>query len=153
MGLLRICLCILREKQENCFSIHKTTEFLELFLKNLLLGEQQPLHNRTMHISGAFQAPEKANIGDEKANIEAEKANIEKTFNPKTAAHVVHLQKAFGFETVFGRSDVQKELGLKPTRCSELLHEMAANEIILPVSGMGKGKYRFRSGLKTVEKV
>ena len=133
--------------------IHETTEFLELFLKNLLLGERNPLHNRTLHISGAFKNPGKANIGDAKANIEAEKANIKKSFNPKTAAHVVHLLETFGFETVFGRSDVQKVLGLKPTRCSELLHEMAESGITLPVSGMGKGKYRFRCALKTVEQV
>ena len=34
--------------------IHETTEFLELFLRNLLLDEQNELHNRTMHISGTF---------------------------------------------------------------------------------------------------
>ena len=133
--------------------IHETTEFLELFLKNLLLNEQHPLHNRTLHISGAFKEPEKANIGDAKANFEAEKANIEKTFNPKTAAHVIKLLETFGFETVFGRSDVQRELALKPTRSSELLREMAENGITLPVSGFGKGKYRFKSVLKAVEKV
>ena len=54
--------------------IHETTEFLEMFLKNLLLGEQNPLHNRTLHISGAFKNPEKANIGDTKANIEDKEA-------------------------------------------------------------------------------
>ena len=42
--------------------------------------------------------PKKANSGDTKANIEAEKANIEKTFNPKTAAHVIKLLETFGFE-------------------------------------------------------
>ena len=120
--------------------IHETTEFLELFLKNLLLNEQHPLHNRTLHISGAFKKPEKANIGDAKANFEAEKANIEKTFNPKTAAHVIKLLETFGFEIVFGRSDVQRELALKPTRSSELLREMAENGITLPVLGFGKGK-------------
>ena len=39
--------------------IHETTEFLELFLRNLLLGEKNELHNRTMHISGAFQSVDK----------------------------------------------------------------------------------------------
>lgn len=34
--------------------IHETTEFLELFLRNLLLDEKNELHNRVMHISGAF---------------------------------------------------------------------------------------------------
>ena len=28
--------------------IHETTEFLELFLRNLLLDENQPLYNRTL---------------------------------------------------------------------------------------------------------
>ena len=31
--------------------IHETIEFLELFLRNLLLGEKNLLQNRTMHIS------------------------------------------------------------------------------------------------------
>ncbi len=37
--------------------IHETTEFLELFLRNLLLGEKNPLKNRHLHISGDFDAP------------------------------------------------------------------------------------------------
>ncbi len=32
--------------------IHETTEYLELFLRNLLLNENNELHNRSMHISG-----------------------------------------------------------------------------------------------------
>lgn len=124
--------------------IHKTTEFLELFLRNLLLNEQNPLRNRTLHISGAFKAPEKANIETEKANIEIQKANIEKAFTTKTAANVIRLWEAFGYHTVFGRSDVVKLLGLKPTRSSELLRDMADRRVIVPVSGQGKGKYRFR---------
>jgi len=35
--------------------VHETTEFLELFLRNLLLNERYPLLNRTMHISGALK--------------------------------------------------------------------------------------------------
>lgn len=34
--------------------IYETTEFLEKFLKNLLLNENNELHNREMHISGKF---------------------------------------------------------------------------------------------------
>lgn len=34
--------------------VHATTEFLERFLRNLLLDEQNELHNRSMHISGVF---------------------------------------------------------------------------------------------------
>ena len=39
--------------------IHETTEYLELFLRNLLLNENHLLHNRTLHISGTFKVPEK----------------------------------------------------------------------------------------------
>ena len=34
--------------------IYETTEYLELFLRNLLLNEKNELHNREMHISGLF---------------------------------------------------------------------------------------------------
>lgn len=37
--------------------VHETTEYLELFLRNLLLGENNPLKNRDLHISGSLSAP------------------------------------------------------------------------------------------------
>lgn len=124
--------------------IHETTEYLERFLRNLLLNENHPLHNRTLHISGTFNEPEKVNIDPEKANIGPEKANIEAALTAKTAAHVRALQEALASWNAFGRSDVQRVLGLKPTRSSALLREMAECGMIEPVSGYGKGKYRFR---------
>lgn len=117
--------------------IHETTEFLELFLRNLLLNENHPLHNRTLHISGSFEKPEKVNFEDQKANIED-------SFTAKTASHVCKLLEKFGFQTIFGRSDVQEILGLKPTRSTALLKEMAEKGIVESVAGFGKGKYRFR---------
>ena len=131
--------------------IHETTEFLELFLRNLLLDENHPLHNRTMHISSTLNKPTEANIGDQKANIGYQKANIGDqkanigdAFSAKTAAHVCKLLETFGFQTIFSRSDVQKTLGLKPTRSTALLKEIAEKGFIEPVTGHGKGKYRFK---------
>ena len=40
--------------------IYETTEYLERFLGNLLLGEHNELHNREMHISGVFATTETA---------------------------------------------------------------------------------------------
>lgn len=37
--------------------VHETTEFLELFLRNLILGESNELKNRNMHISCTSEAP------------------------------------------------------------------------------------------------
>ena len=116
--------------------IHATTEYLELFLRNLLLKENHPLHNRTLHISGAFKEAGKV-------NIEEQKANIERSFSAKTASHLCYLLEEYGFQTIFGRSDVQQALGLKPTRSTELLKKAAEKGILEPVSGFGKGKFRF----------
>lgn len=124
--------------------IHETTEFLELFLRNLLLNEDHPLHNRTLHISGTLQAPEKVNIQGKKANIGPRKVNIQHSFSPKTASHVCKLLEELGDQTIFGRSDVQAILGLKSTRSSALLREMVEKGLVEPVTGLGKGKYRFK---------
>ena len=115
-----------------------------LFLKNLLLGEDHPLLNRTLHISGTFKPDEKVNIDAQKANIERVKANIEVSFTAKTASHVCRFLEEYGFQTIFGRSDVQMVLGLKPTRSTALIKEMAEKDFIEPVTGLGKGKYRFK---------
>lgn len=117
--------------------IHETTEYLEVFLRNLILNENHPLHNRTLHISGTFKEPEKV-------NIDAKKANIGDEFTAKTASHIQKLREAFSTQNVFGRSDVQRILELKPTRSSALLREMVKHGIIEAVAGYGKGKYRFR---------
>jgi len=60
--------------------IHETTEFLELFLRNLLLDENHPLHNRTLHISGTWKETEKPDIEVQKPDIEGLKAEIEPVF-------------------------------------------------------------------------
>ena len=56
-------------------NIHETTEYLELFLRNLLLDEKNELRNRTMHISGYFT--EKVDIETKKVDIETKKVDIE----------------------------------------------------------------------------
>ena len=62
--------------------IYETTEYLEVFLRNLLLGERNELHNRNLHISGVLNigkvdiGDEKVDIGDEKVDIGDEKVDI-----------------------------------------------------------------------------
>ena len=124
--------------------IHETTEYLELFLKNLLLNEDHPLHNRTLHISGTFKKMEKPDIGAAKPDIEKFKADIEELFQPKTTSHILKLREAFPGQSIFGRSDVMSVIEIKPSRASDLLKDMAEHGIIEPVTGHGKGKYRFK---------
>lgn len=62
--------------------IYETTEYLEVFLRNLLLGERNELHNRNLHISGVLNIGKvdiedgKVDIGDEKVDIEDRKVDI-----------------------------------------------------------------------------
>ena len=123
--------------------VHETTEYLELFLRNLLLDEKNELHNRTMHISGAFQLDKKADIEGEKADIRQKIEACLPTLSEKTVHHIFLMYEKYGSENIFGRSDVEKLTGLKSTRASELLKQLLDAGIIQAIKGHGKGKYRF----------
>ena len=137
--------------------IHETTEYLEAFLRNLLLNEKNELHNRNLHISGLLNE-EKVDIGDSKVDIENEKVDIQETkvdiesvlsekgsdFSVKTTVHIHRLFKKFGFDEVFGRSAVMELLELKGSGASKLLSNLVKADIIEPVSGHGKGRYKFK---------
>ena len=132
--------------------IHETTEYLELFLRNLLLNEENELHNRVMHISGKFVFPPKANDESIKADIEMQKANdwsiktnIRKQFekmipglSDKTVDHILRIYEAYGTAEAFGRKDIMLLTGLKATRASEVIKLLISAEIIEAVKGHGK---------------
>ena len=63
--------------------IHETTEYLEVFLRNLLLNEKNELHNRNLHISGLLNE-EKVDIGNVKVDIQSAKWTLEMYFSQKT---------------------------------------------------------------------
>jgi hypothetical protein len=137
---------------------------LEAFLRNLLLNEKNELHNRNLHISGLLNE-EKVDIGDTKVDIGDTKADIENAkvdiqdrtvdiesvlsekgsdFSVKTTVHIHRLFEKFGFDEVFGRSAVMEILELKGSGASKLLSNLVQADIIEPVSGHGKGRYKFK---------
>ena len=132
---------IFRERRK---PIHETTEYLEAFLRNL-------------HISGLLNE-EKVDIGDAKVDIESGKVDIRNRkvdiesvlsekgsdFSVKTTIHIHRLFEKFGFDEVFGRSAVMELLELKASGASKLLSNLVKEDIIEPVSGYGKGKYKFK---------
>ena len=137
--------------------IHETTEYLEAFLRNLLLNEKNELHNRNLHISGLLNEEKvdiedaKVDIGDAKVDIQDRKVDIERVFSEKgsdfsvkTTVHINRLFEKFGFDEVFGRSAVMELLELKGSGASKLLSNLVQADIIEPVSGHGKGRYKFK---------
>ena len=137
--------------------IRETTEYLEVFLRNLLLNEKNELHNENLHISGILNE-EKVDIGDTKVDIKNEKVDIQdqkvdiesvlsekgSDFSIKTTVHIHRLFEKFGFDEVFGRSAVMELLELKGSGASKLLSDLVQADIIETVSGHGKGKYKFK---------
>lgn len=130
--------------------INETTEYLEVFLRNLLLNEKNELHNRNLHISGLFNH-KKVDIQDEKVDIRDKKVDIQSVFaekgcglSKKTLSHIHRLFEKFGFEQVFGRTEVMELLGLKASGASKLLSNLLQADIVETVSGYGKGKYKFK---------
>ena len=135
--------------------VHETTEYLELFLRNLLLDEKNELHNRSMHISGRFKETDfegaKADIENTEADIESQKADIRNKLlafsdmiSEKTINHTFELFSKCGKEEYFGRTIVEDITGLKSTRASELIKLLVDSKVIVSVTGHGKGKYRFQ---------
>ena len=140
--------------------VHETTEYLELFLRNLLLGEQNELKNRYLHISGKFQ-PEKQDIDIQKQDIDAQNQDIGKqnqdiepffpykdilktsNSNEPTIRKAKALFDAFGFQMIFGRTEVCSVTELSSSAASTLLKKLLSQGIIATVEGHGKGKYRF----------
>lgn len=144
--------------------IYETTEYLEAFLRNLLLNEKNELNNRNLHISELLNN-KKVDTGDTKVDIENGKADIENNkvdiqdkkvdiesilspkgneFSIKTTVHIYRLFEKFGFDEVFGRSVVMELLELKGSGASKFLSNLVQADIIEPVSGYGKGKYKFK---------
>ena len=128
--------------------IYETTEYLELFLRNLLLDEKNPLLNRTMHISGVFENEvdiENAEVDIEnvKVDIQNKMLSFSNKISDKTINHVVKIFLKFGKDACFGRSMVESVTGLKSSAASKLIKLLLDSEVIVPVTGHGKGKYRF----------
>ena len=139
--------------------IFETTEYLEMFLRNLLLNEKHELHNRNLHISEILIDTKihvetqkvdiqngKVDIGNRKVDIESVLSGRKNNFSIKTMAHIRKLFDKFGFDQVFGRSVVMELLELKESGASKFLANLVEAEVIEPVSGYGKGKYKFKSG-------
>ena len=102
----------------------------------MLLDEKNELHNRNLHISGL--------LNKEKVDIESVLSEKSSDFSVKTTIHTHRLFEKFGFDEVFGRSAVMELLELKASGASKLLSNLVQADIIEPVYGHGKGKYKFK---------
>ena len=66
-------------------------------------------------------------------------------FSVKTTIHIHRLFEKFGFDEMFGRSAVIELLEMNGSGASKLITNLVQADIIEPVSGYGKGKYKFKN--------
>ena len=113
-----------------------------------MLDEKNELHNRTMHISGRFAEVDiesgEVNIESTKVDIRNKLLSFSDTISEKTINHTVEIFSKCGKENCFGRTIVEEITGLKPSGASKLIKLLVDSEVIVPVTGHGKGKYRFQ---------
>ncbi len=129
--------------------INKTTEYLKIFLRNVLMHENNELKSRYLHIDKEFvkylrelEKDKKVDIQDEKSRHSSKKVDIQ-DLSATNKLHIDKMYKTFGTDKIFGRTDTEKVIGLKSAGTSKLLKILLEKKIIEPVKGRGKGKYRF----------
>lgn len=125
--------------------VYETTEYLELFLENLLCNKNHELLNREMHIRSICKSRLQTTVLEAKPDISVlplyESNLID--FSVTTLEHIQKMYHAFGKDKIFGRSDMQSVTGLGASRASELLKILLEKKVIESVIGHGKGKYQF----------
>ena len=115
--------------------VHKTTEYLELFLRNLLLDEKNELHNRSMHISGMFQEVD--------SNSKASDSNIPK--HHKEALHealetkIVMLMKA---NSKIKQTEIANELKVSRATVQRAIQVLVDKQAIERVGGKRYGSWQ-----------
>lgn len=87
-------------------------------------------------------------IQDKKVDIESVLSEKGSDFSEKTTVHIYRLFEKFCFDGVFGRGAVMELLELKASGSSKLLFNLVQADIIEPVSGYVKGKYKFKKQLE-----
>ena len=121
-------------------NIHETTTYLEKFIRNLLLNENNELKNRYLHIDNLFSNANSA-IDNENSAVDGRIAEF--GFEKRTIAHIINLFEFAGYDKVFGRNDVSKICNISYSSAGTLISKLKLNQIIEEVKGYGKGKYKF----------
>lgn len=130
--------------------ISREPVFLENFFRNMLMGEHHEMKNRYLHVNYRGKTDARSShdyITVENAEIR-QAAGIEQRLesaklNAPTKKKLFAIIQGVSGE-VFGASRVMELTGCKPTAATSLIKKLLALEMIEPVTGHGKGKYRVK---------
>lgn len=127
--------------------VYETTKYLELFLCNLIFGDNNDLKNRYLHIKYEEKVDienKKVDIGNKKVDIDDMKIDIcSLNLSTPIKKNIDILFKNFANIEYFGRSEIIDVLKISASGASKLISKLLDLKIIIPVFGHGKGKYIF----------
>lgn len=109
--------------------IYETTEFLEKFLKNLILNENNELHNREMHISHTFLLGHEELMGDP--------INDPINLNDREQ-FIINLLRN---DSTLTRNDMAEKLNCSDSTIKRLLKAMVEKGIIKRIGSNKKGEW------------
>lgn len=140
--------------------IDRNPEFLEKFFRNMLMGERNELKNRFMHLDFTNRKPtielkkptiglQKPMIDNEKPTIDVKKAKIElaveeSSFNKTAKENMLKFIRGVEIDEMFGASRVREIVACGASSASAALKRLLSLQLIEPVSGHGKSKFRFK---------
>ncbi len=114
--------------------IYETTEFLEKFLRNLLLDEKHELHNRDMHVSGKFLLGHDALINDP--------INDPIKLNERERQIIELLQE----ESDLTRKEMAARLDCSDSTVKRCLQSMVEKSVIKRIGSNKKGEWIILEG-------
>ena len=109
--------------------IYETTEFLEKFLKNLILNDNNELHNREMHISHTFLLGHEELMGDP--------INDPINLNDREQSIINLLRN----DSTLTRNDMAEKLNCSDSTIKRLLKAMVEKGIIKRIGSNKKGEW------------
>lgn len=83
-------------------------------------------------------------IDNAEQDIGGKKQDIGDVLSAHVRTQAEKLRAIFGSETVFGRRDVIAVLVITASPASALIRKLLEAQVIVPVPGQGKGRYRFQ---------
>lgn len=91
---------------------------------------------------------EKVAFENDKVAFNIEKVAFERHLsemeaNAPTKNKIRSLFDTFGYDRNFGRAEIMQMFGMASSSAGKLLIKLKGSQLIAPVSGQGKGKYRF----------
>ena len=116
--------------------VYETTEFLEMFLENLLLGGKNELHNREMHVSGMFSI--KQNNDPIKQTVDPINDPINISLLTEREKKILELLRQ---DPTLTRAKMAEMLGCSDATIKRALQSMGQKNIIRRIGSNKKGEW------------